>query len=143
MIRSHDDFELQQELEAAQRETAASEATTERARTRRSSSARKVRRNRRVRILAVCTGLVSLFGWTSLQDESPSEVDLRHGPQVVLQLAAEWAHDYMRRNGRPPTRLAEELPVAAAVQLTPQTGGVRLSIRDSDGVEHATFVPKP
>ncbi|GAB3773561.1 hypothetical protein GCM10028796_46200 [Ramlibacter monticola] len=140
MIRTREDLELQQDLKDAQREAAASEAVTARMRAQRSGPARQLRRTRRLRIVAVCAVLVSALGWTSLRVEGPSEVDLRHAPQVILLMAAEWTHDYMRRHGRAPARLGDELPVAADVQVQPHPGGARLSIRDSEGVEHSTFV---
>lgn len=140
MIGAHD-FDLQRDLAAAQREADAAEATTARARARRTTGARRERRQRRLRIVGVGAALLALLAWHLLRVEGPSEAELRHGPRVVLLLAAEWTDHYMRHNGRPPVKLAEDLPLAADVQVQPESGGVRLSIRDAHGVEHATFVP--
>ena len=140
MIRGKEEFELLQDVAAAQREAAASEAVTARARARRSPFARQRRANRRVRILGACTVVAAVVAWASFRNEGPSEVELRHGAEVALMLAAEWTRDYVRANGRLPVRLADDLPLAADVQMQPDRSGVRLSVRDTEGVEHALFV---
>ena len=139
----NDDLDLRLDLEAATRETAASQARTARMLQRRSSFARQRRRNRRLRVMGVATLLVAVAGWASVRISGPSEAELRHGRELVLKLAADWTSDYVQRHGELPARLSDDLPAAADVRVEPDPGGVRLSITDDEGGESSLVVPVP
>ena len=135
-----EDSELQRDLEAAHQEATASEARTRRALASRSSTARRHRRNRRVRVLAASAVVLAAGTWLLLRIDGPTAQELRHGREVILRLAEQWTHDYVRQHGEAPKSLATDFPAAKDVQLQQHPEGVRLSIKDEEGDEHHVIV---
>jgi hypothetical protein len=140
--QDQDDLQLQQALQAATEEADASDRRFANSHFRRRWARRRAHQ-RYVTVLSVVGVLLAIGTWAMLRIDGPSDAELDGGREVVLQLAAQWTHDYVRLHGAPPGAIAADLPAAQGVKMEPTPDGVRLSITDDDGKRHEVTVPVP